>query len=117
MTDGLPAPDRGEVWLVDLDPIVGREQGLTRWSVVVSDRNFNQGPADLVTIVPATRTLRPIRWRVRVQPPEGGFTDESDILVEQVRTVSKLRLKQHFGHVSSHTMTEIEDRLRMLLGL
>jgi mRNA interferase MazF len=117
MTDQLPAPDRGEVWLVDLDPIIGREQGLTRWTVVISDSTFNHGPADLVTIVPATRTLRKLRMRVRVIPPEGGFTDESDILVDQVRTVSKMRLRKSLGRVSPATMAAIEDRLRMLLVL
>jgi mRNA interferase MazF len=112
-----PAPDRGEVWFVDLDPSVGHEQAMKRWAVAVSDDVFNHGPAELVTIVPITTTLRALRMRVRLDPPEGGLTHRSDIIVEQVRTISRRRLIRTSGRVSSKTMAEIEDRLRLLLVL
>lgn len=113
----LAAPYRGEVWLVDLEPHRGHEQGMKRWAVVVSDDVFNHGPAELVTVIPITSTIRPIRLHVRVDPPEGGLTAKSDVLVEQVRTVSRERLIRASGRFTPATMAEIDDKLRLLLVL
>lgn len=113
----LAAPYRGEVWFVDLEPHRGHEQGMRRWAVVVSDDVFNHGPAELVTVVPITSTIRPIRMHVRVDPPEGGLTEKSDVLVEQVRTISRERLLRTSGRLSPTTMAEVDDRLRLLLVL
>jgi len=110
-------PLRGEVWDVDLSPIVGHEQAGFRPALVLSVDLFNQGPAELVVVIPITRTHRKIRWHVAVQPPEGGLTSESFVQSENVRSVSKQRLKRRRGRVSAATMEQIEDRVRILLGL
>lgn len=86
--------------------------------VIVSDDGFNHGPSELVIVVPVTSTLRPLpRSRIRIKPPEGGLTEESDILADQIRTISRERLSARRGKVSRATLGEIEDRLRMLLAL
>jgi mRNA interferase MazF len=54
---------------------------------------------------------------VPVSPPEGGLTDPSFIKCEDVRSLSKSRLGSYRGRVSPITMAEVEDRLRILLGL
>ena len=51
------------------------------------------------------------------EPPEGGTTRPSVIMCDNVRAVSKERLVRRLGAVSSHTLAEVEDRLRVLLGL
>ena len=114
----IPAPDRGEVWYVNLDPVKGREQGMTRPAVIVSNDLFNHGPSELATVVSVTTSVRPMRMRIRIDPPEGGLTEPSDILVDQVRTISRERLVgSAVGRVSPQTMKEIEDRLRILIDL
>ena len=108
---------RGEIWLADLKPVRGHEQAGRRPVLVVSVNQFNQSRADLVVIVPLTSTLRTLPLHVVVQPPEGGLTNRSALLCEAVRSITKDRLLARWGSVAPATMTEVEDRLRMLLGL
>jgi mRNA interferase MazF len=110
-------PLRGDVWDLDLDPIKGHEQAGSRPALILSVDQFNEGPADLVVIVPLTLTQRNIRWHVSVRPPEGGLAAESFIQCENVRSVSKVRFKRRRGRVSPATLEKVEDRVRILLGL
>jgi hypothetical protein len=54
---------------------------------------------------------------VQIHPPEGGVTDVSFILCEAVRSVSNIRLARFRGRVTQTTMSAVEDRLRILMGL
>ena len=113
----IQAPSRGEVWDFDLGPAMGREQAGTRPALVLSADIFNEGLADLVVVIPVTRTERRVRWHVPVEPPEGGFMAQSFIQCENVRSVSKQRIKRLRGRVAESTIRQVEDRLRILLGL
>jgi mRNA interferase MazF len=110
---------RGEVWLVNLEPVVGHEQGRSRPALILSADMFNAGPAGLVTVVPITSKQRAgIPSRIAVSSPEGGLTMPSWIIGEQVRTISTRRLgPRPMGVVSVATMRNVEDVVRMLLGL
>jgi mRNA interferase MazF len=110
-------PSRGEIWLADLDPTRGHEQAGRRPVLVVSVDPFNQGPADLVIVLPLTSTHHGVPTHVPVTPPEGGLKVPSVILCDAIRSIAKDRLLQRWGTVSSSTMTAVEDRLRILLGL
>jgi mRNA interferase MazF len=112
-----PEPSRGDIWDLDLDPILGREQAGFRPALILSVDLFNQGHAELIVVVPLTRTERKIRWHVGVRPPEGGLAAESFVQCENVRSVSKQRLKRRRGRVSPATLEQVEDRVRILLGL
>lgn len=108
----------GEVWLVNLDPTVGREQAKRRPCLVVSADLFNQGPGNLAVIVPITSTFRPLRWLVAIDPPEGGLTKNSYIMCHQPRVVSLLRFSdKSLGTVHPETLDEVKTRLRFLLSL
>jgi mRNA interferase MazF len=111
------APARGEIWLAVLDPTRGHEQAGRRPCLVVSVDPFNQGPAELVVVLPLTTRDRGILWHVRVDPPEGGLRARSFVKCEDVRSISKERLGSRYGLVMPVTMREIEDRLRLLFGL
>ena len=110
-------PSRGDVWDLGLDPARGHEQAGVRPALIVSVDIFNEGLAELVVVIPITRTQRRVRWHVQANPPEGGLVSESFIQCESVRSVSKTRLKRLRGRVSANTMLQVEDRLRILLGL
>lgn len=110
-------PKRGEIWLVDLNPVRGREQAGMRPCLVVSVDPFNQGPASLVIVIPITTTDRKIRTHVRVAPPEGGVREVCFIKCEDVRSVSTERLVSRWGELAGATILRVEDRLRILLGL
>jgi mRNA interferase MazF len=110
---------RGEVWLVDFDPVRGHEQGRRRPAVVFSNDQFNHGPAGLVVVVPfTTRERQRMPLRVRVDPPEGGLQEASWALCEAVRSVSSDRLiGEPWGSVSARTLEAIAYRVRTLLDL
>lgn len=110
-------PSRGEIWLVDLDPTRGHEQAGRRPCVVISVDPFNQGPADLVVVLPLTTRAKGIPFHVAVVPPEGGLKERSFVKCEDVRSVAKERFARWWGRVSAETLAAVEDRLRILLGL
>ncbi|MEW6202050.1 MAG: type II toxin-antitoxin system PemK/MazF family toxin, partial [bacterium] len=110
-------PNRGEIWLADLDPVRGHEQGGHRPVLVISSTLYNEGAAGLVVVLPLTRTHRGIPLHILIRPPECGLKSQSVILCDAIRSVSKARLVRRWGIVSSATMKNIEDRIRILLEI
>jgi mRNA interferase MazF len=110
-------PRRGDVWAINLDPTVGREQAGIRRALVVSVDKFNHGPADPVVVLPITSKDKKQPIHVPLKPPEGGLPTISFIKCEDIRSVSKQRLKRFYGTVSAQTMAEVEQRIRILLNL
>jgi mRNA interferase MazF len=110
-------PGRGEIWLADLRPTRGREQTGRRPVLVLSVDFFNAGPADLIVVLPLTSTQRDIPLHVKIGKGDGGIRKESVILCEAIRSISKDRLISRWGTLSREAVAEVEDRLRILLGL
>jgi len=108
---------RGEVWLVNFDPTRGREQAGKRPALVVSTNGFNKSPADLVVVMPITSKDKKIPWHVQILPSEGGIKTMSFIMCEAVRSISKDRMVERWGSVSTLILNEVDDRLRILLDL
>jgi len=113
----MSQPLRGEIWLVTLDPTVGREQAGRRPALIASDDLFNQSHAELVVVLPITSKGKGIRSHVPVSPPEGGLSVPSYIKCEDVRSISIQRLERRLGKVTARTMNEVESRLRIILVL
>ncbi len=113
----LPSPLRGEVWMLNFDPTRGHEQAGTRPALILSVDVFNAGPADLVIVLPITSRSKGVRSHVVVSPPAGGLSVVSYIKCEDVRSVAKERLHRRLGNISAVTMAEVEDKLKILLGL
>ncbi|MBM3494269.1 MAG: type II toxin-antitoxin system PemK/MazF family toxin [Armatimonadetes bacterium] len=106
----MPEPLRGDIWLAD-------PQGGRRPVLIVSDDRLNSGHADVVFAVPLTTRGRGIPSHVTVPASEGGLKATSYAMVEHTRSISRTRLVGRWGAVGGRTMTEVEDRLRALLGL
>src|SRR5579885_1427550 len=104
------APSRDEIWIVDLNPSVGHEQGGVWPALVVSDDQFNHSPAGLVMIAPITGTDRGLITHICVDPPEGGLAKRSFIMTDQTRTISHLRLGRRLGIIGQATRAEVEVR-------
>lgn len=111
------SPLRGEIWLAELNPVRGHEQGGRRPVLVISADPLNDSPADLVIALPLTTTLRGIPFHVLVNPPEGGLKVPSAVLCEAIRSISKNRCLKRWGGISLQTLFQVEDRLRILLNL
>ena len=108
---------RGDVWLVDLNPVRGHEQAGKRPCLIISVDLFNQGASGLAVGLPITSKEKGIPFHVELNPPEGGLKVRSFIKCEDVRSISIERLENRWGTVSLETLAAIEDRLRILMGL
>ena len=116
-TNGMAEPRRGEVWLIDLNPTRGREPFGRRPALIASVDLFNQGPAELILVIPITSKEKGIPFHVPVEISEGGLLKPSFIKCEDIRSISKNRLSKRLGPVSQEIMVAVEDRLRILLNL
>lgn len=104
----LSEPRMGDVWDVNFDPTVGREQGGVRPAIVVSNDSFNQAPNELCVVVPVTGTDRRVRLHWPIAPPEGGLTKQSFALCDQTRSASIRRLVRRRGQVDIETVHRIQ---------
>lgn len=107
------------MWNVDLEPIKGHEQAGVRPALILSHDKLNHGPGELVVIVPITTRHRPVmdRFRVQITPPDGGLSQVSYVIPEQVRVLSTLRLLSRYGRLSAKKIADVEDLVRVVLNL
>lgn len=112
-----PAPNRGDVWHVDLGEPVGHEQGFRRPVIIVSSDPFNHGWAERVVVVPLTRTKIGAPSHVEVEPGRSGLREISYATVEDVRSLSVDRLIRYRGAVGSDVLVPIARLLGQILDL
>ena len=113
---------RGEIWLVDLDPARRREANKRRPAVVVSNDSANAVATMLgrgvVTVVPVTSNTNRVRpFQVLLEADMVGLRADSKAQAEQVRSVAVERLSRPIGRLPPSLMTQLEDALRLHLGL
>jgi len=113
----MAQPSRGQIWLADLSPTRGHETRGLRPCLIVSVDPFNHGPAGLVVTLPITTRRKGIPLHVEIAPPQGGLDRPSFAKCEEPRSISKDRLTELLGRVEESTMQDVDDRLRILLGL
>jgi mRNA interferase MazF len=113
---------RGEIRLVDLDPARGSEAARLRPAIVVSNDAANLAAARLgrgvVTVVPITSSIARIYpFQVLLSAAETGLRTDSKAQAEQVRAVSVERIGLCVGSAPPATMADLDDALRLHLGL
>lgn len=107
---------RRQVWLVSLeDTTTGHEQAGPRPALVISDDLYNNGPSEMVIILPLTTKDKGIPYHVPVGPKEGGLKKKSFIMCDQIKSVSKKRLAESWGMVSPDTITKVEEMIKALI--
>jgi mRNA interferase MazF len=114
----MSSPQRGDVVRVRLDPVEGSEQAGTRPALIVSPDLINQhSPVVLVAAVTSQKTERLYPFETLIEPPEGGLTRRSKVLLMHLRSVDKRRLVGAYGQVSDETMRRVEEALKVATGL
>ena len=113
---------RGEIRLVDLDPVRGSEANKRRPAVVVSNDGANETAARLgrgvVTVVPVTSSVQRVYpFQVLLPASESGLQRDSKAQAEQVRSVAVERLGRRIGQLPRPLVAELDDALRMHLSL
>lgn len=108
---------RGDIFTVDLEPVRGSEQGKVRPALVIQNDIGNQfSPTVIVAAITSGGYTR-FDVNVVVKAPEGGLTNDSLILLNQIRTVDKTRIGRYWGRVSTQTMEQVDEAIRISLGL
>jgi mRNA interferase MazF len=112
---------RGEIRLVNLDPVVGAEAEKRRPAVIVSNDAANSTAARLgrgvLTVVPVTSNVnRVYPFQVRLSAEATGLDTESKAQAEQVRSVAVQRMGPRVGRVPADLMEKIDEALRIHLA-
>ena len=113
---------RGDIHSVDLDPVRGSEANKRRPAVIVSNDAAN-GTAGrmgrgVITVVPVTSNIaRVYPFQVLLRAAETGLDRDSKAQAEQVRSIAVERLGDRLGVVPNATMLDIDEALRLHLGL
>lgn len=110
-------PERGGLYMGDLDPTVGHEQSGRRPVLVLSINPMNRAPAGLVVGVPLTTTDWSNKLHVRIDPAQSGLPRISYAMPEMVRHLSTLRLGRRLGRVSTETVDTVAQHAGILIGL
>ena len=113
---------RGEVRMVDLDPVRGAEANKRRPAVIVSNDAANRTAAQLgrgvLTIVPVTSSVeRVFPFQVLLPAGAGGLPRDSKAQAEQVRSVDAERIGEPLGRLPEQLMSSLDDALRLHLAL
>ena len=112
------AVSRGEVWLADLSPTRGTEQAGVRPVLVVQTDRANPHSPHTIVIPFTTRIHKKLLpSHVMIPAGEGGLTQDSVALAEQIRVVDHNRLIRKLGQLPAVRMQEIDNALRTILQL
>lgn len=107
----------GDIWLADLDPTVGREQGGRRPIVVVSSDGLHSLPINMVVVVPLTGNDRGLVTQPRVASERSGLSRVSFARPEDLRAIDAGRLQRRLGRVNDSELAEIRKVVRYFLDL
>ena len=108
---------RGEVWLADLNPTRGSEQGGTRPVIIFQNDIVSRFSTTVITI-PLTTNLRRASLPTCLLIPtgEGGLAQDSGALCYQLRVLDRTRLQRKLGELTPETLTNLEGIVLLTLG-
>ncbi len=109
---------RGDLFWVDLNPVNGSEQAGRRPVVVIQNDVGNEA-APTVIVAPLTTKSFTKHYPINVHIPQGiaGLKENSTILLSQIRTIDKTRLDRKIGHLSPSHLKQVDQAIRISLGL
>ena len=114
---------RGDIFYADLSPVIGSEQGGMRPVLIVQNDVGNKYSPTVIAAAITSRTGKTkLPTHIDVHPSATNMSDyglarDSVILLEQVRTIDKRRLKEHIGHLDDTTMQRVNSALSVSFGL
>lgn len=109
---------RGDVYLADLSPVQGSEQGGVRPVVIIQNDTGNKySPTVIVAAITGRINKAKIPTHVEIEKKKYKLDKDSVILLEQIRTLDKNRLKEKLTYLSDNKMKEVDYALDISLGL
>ena len=108
---------RGELYYADLSPVVGSEQGGIRPVLVVQNDVGNKySPTVIAAAVTSQINKAKLPTHIELSAIDYGLSKDSVVLLEQIRTLDKKRLKERIGELPTSTMERVNTALLISLG-
>ena len=109
---------RGDIYYADLSPVVGSEQGGVRPVLIVqNDVGNKHSPTVIAAAITSQKYKTRLPTHISVTADGCGLAKDSIVLLEQVRTIDKTRLKEHMGTLDNNEMNRIDKALSVSFGL
>lgn len=109
---------RGDIYYADLSPVVGSEQGGIRPVLVVQNDVGNKySPTVIAAAVTSQINKAKMPTHIELAAKEYGLNKDSVILLEQIRTIDKKRLREKIGHLDENLMSDVNEALLVSFGL
>ena len=109
---------RGEIYYADLSPVVGSEQGGIRPVLIVQNDVGNRySPTVIAAAITSQRDKTELPTHIKLDASFSGLAKDSIVLLEQVRTIDKQRLKEKMGTLDNRSMNMVDRALYVSLGL
>ena len=109
---------RGEIYYADLSPVIGSEQGGIRPVLIVQNDVGNKfSPTVIAAAITSQKFKNNLPTHIKVNAHNCGLSKDSTVLLEQVRTLDKRRLKEKMGNLDKSDMYKIDKALSVSFGL
>ena len=109
---------RGELYYADLSPVVGSEQGGIRPVLVVQNDIGNKySPTVIAAAITSKLNKAKLPTHIELSSKEYGLEKDSVVLLEQIRTIDKSRLKEKIGELSPYKMNQVNKAMMISLGV
>ena len=109
---------RGDIFYADLSPVVGSEQGGTRPVLIVQNDTGNRHSPTVIAAAITSQTGKArLPTHISLAGHDVGLTKDSVVLLEQIRTIDKRRLRERMGRIDDQSMVNINHALSVSFGL
>ena len=109
---------RGDIYYADLSPVVGAEQGGMRPVLIIQNDVGNKySPTVIAAAITSRMGKAKLPTHINLCGPEVGLSRASVVLLEQIRTIDKKRLREHMGCLSESQMSQVDAAIAVSFGL
>ncbi|MGE4283099.1 MAG: type II toxin-antitoxin system PemK/MazF family toxin [Clostridia bacterium] len=109
---------RGDIYYADLSPVIGSEQGGIRPVLIVQNDVGNKySPTVIAAAITSQINKAKLPTHIEINAQEYGLSKDSVVLLEQIRTIDKKRLKEKIGRLDDDLMEKVNDALGISFGL
>lgn len=109
---------RGDIFYADLSPVVGSEQGGLRPVLIIQNDVGNRySPTVIAAAITSRMGKTRLPTHIDIYAEKAGLAKDSVILLEQIRTLDKRRLKEKMGHLDDRMMNEVNTAIAVSFGL
>ncbi|WP_010246038.1 type II toxin-antitoxin system PemK/MazF family toxin [Acetivibrio cellulolyticus] len=109
---------RGDIFYADLSPVIGSEQGGIRPVLIVQNDIGNKySPTVIASAITSQINKAKLPTHIELSAKDYGLPKDSVILLEQIRTIDKKRLREKIGHLDDELMERVNDALSVSFGL